>query len=48
MLDIKTVIAEFATDAEWNRVRNVMRRGENNTASETYRPAFENCQTSGD
>ena len=41
MLDLKTVIAESAMDAELNWVRDAMRRGEKNTAPETYGAAFE-------
>ena len=41
MLDLKTLIAKSSTDAELNRVRDAMRRGENNTAPEHYRANFE-------
>ena len=41
MLDLKTLIAKSSTDAELNRVRDAMRRGEKNTAPEPYRPVFE-------
>ena len=37
MLDLKTLIAKSATDAELNRVRDAMRRNEKNTAPEAYR-----------
>ena len=33
-LHLKTLIADSATDAELNRVRDAMRRGEKNTAAE--------------
>ena len=41
MLDLKTLIAKSSTDAELNRVRDAMRRGEKNTAPEHYRANFE-------
>ena len=41
MIDLKTLIAKSSTDAELNRVRNAMRRGEKNTAPEHYRTNFE-------
>ena len=41
MLDLKTLIAKSATDAELSRVRNAMRRNEKNTAPEAYRTTFE-------
>ena len=41
ILDLKILIAKSATEAESNRVRDARRRGEKNTASKTYRPAFE-------
>ena len=41
MLGLKTLITKFATDAELNRVRDAMRRGEKNTAPETYILTFE-------
>ena len=41
MLDLKTLIAKSATDAELNRVRDAMRREEKNTAPEQNRPIFE-------
>ena len=41
MLDLKTLIAKSATDAELNSVRDAMRRNEKNTAPEAYRTAFE-------
>ena len=41
MLDLKTLIAKSSTDAELNRVRDAMRRGEKNTAPEHYRTNFE-------
>ena len=41
MLDLKTLVAKSATDADLNRVRDAMRRGENNTAPEQFRSIFE-------
>ena len=41
MLDLKTLIAKSSTDADLNRVRDAMRRGEKNTAPEDYRANFE-------
>ena len=41
MLDLKTLIAKSATDAELNRVRDAMRRGDKNTALVQYQPIFE-------
>ena len=41
LLDLKTLIAKSPTDAELNRVRDAMRRGEKNTAPEHYRTSFE-------
>ena len=41
MLDLKTLIAKSATDAELNRVRDAMRRNEKNKAPEAYRATFE-------
>ena len=41
MLDLKTLIAKSSTDAELNRVRDAMRRGEKNTALDQYRNVFE-------
>ena len=41
MLDLKTLIAKSSTDAESNRVRDAMRRGEKTTALEPYQPMFE-------
>ena len=41
MLDLKTLIAKSSTDAELNRVRDAMRRGEKNTAPDQYRNVFE-------
>ena len=41
MLDLKTLIAKSWTDAELNRVRDAMRRGEKNTAPDQYRNVFE-------
>ena len=41
MLDLKTLIAKSSTDAELNRVRNAMRRGEKNTAPDQNRTIFE-------
>ena len=41
MLDLKTLIAKSATDAELNRVRDAMRRNDKNTAPEAYRTTFE-------
>ena len=40
-LDLKTLIAKSATDAERNRVRNAMRRNERNTAPKAYQLTFE-------
>ena len=36
MLDLKTLIAKSSTDADLNRVRDALRRGEKNTAPEHY------------
>ena len=41
MLDLKTLIAKSSTDAELNRVRDAMRRGDKNTAPDQYRTIFE-------
>ena len=41
MLDLKTLIAKSSTDAELNRVRDAMPRGEKNTAPDQYRTVFE-------
>ena len=41
MLDLKTLIAKSATDAELNRVRDAMRRNEKITAPEAYRTTLE-------
>ena len=41
MLDLKTLIAKSATNAELNRVSSAMRRNEKNTAPEAYRTTFE-------
>ena len=41
MLDLKTLIAKSSTDAELNRVRDAMRRGEKNTPPDQYRNVFE-------
>ena len=41
MLDLKTLIAKSSMDAELNRVRDAMRRGEKNTAPDQYRTLFE-------
>ena len=41
MLNLKTLIAKSSTDAEINRVRDAMRRGEKNTALDQYRNVFE-------
>ena len=41
MLDLKTLIAKSSTDAELNRVRDAMKRGEKNTATDQYRTTFE-------
>ena len=38
MLDLKTLIAKSSTDAELDRVRHAMRRGEKNTAPDTTEP----------
>ena len=40
MLDLKTLIGKSPTDAELNRVRDAMRRGEKHTASDQCRTAF--------
>ena len=40
MLDLTTLIAKSSTDAEFNRVREAMRRGEKNTAPDQYRTTF--------
>ena len=45
MLDLKTLIANSNTDAELNQDRDAMRRAEQNTAPEPYRPAFEKVGT---
>ena len=47
MLDIKSLITKSGTDADLNRVRYAMRRGEENTAPETYRPTNEKFHVSG-
>ena len=41
MLDLKTLLAKSATDAELNWVRDAIRREEMKTAPEQYRPIFE-------
>ena len=41
VLDLKTLIAKSSTNAELNRVRDAMRRGEKNTAPNQYRNVFE-------
>ena len=41
MLDLETLRAKSATDAELNRVRSAMRRNEKNTSPEAYRTTFE-------
>ena len=41
LLDLKTLIAKSSTDAELNRVRDAMKRGEKNTATDQYRTTFE-------
>ena len=41
MLDLKTLIAKSATDAELDRVRNAMRKNAKNTSPEAYRTTFE-------
>ena len=42
MLDLKTLTAKSTTDAELNRIRDAMRRGESKTGPGPYRPIFEN------
>ena len=41
MLDLKTPISKTAIDSEMTRVRASMRREENDTAPEGYRPVFD-------
>ena len=48
ILVLKALIAKSSTDAELNRVRDAMRRGEKNTAPEHYRTNFEKLKINGD
>ena len=45
MLDLKTLIAKSAMDAELNRVKLALNREDRNMALEHYRPHFENISS---
>ena len=45
MLDLKSLIAKSATDAELNRIKLALTREDRNMAPENYRQQFENIST---
>ena len=47
MMDLKSLIAKSATDAELNRIKMTLNREDRSMAPENYRPYFGNISSKG-